>query len=171
MARGSNTASTAATQSLNNAGGLFGPLEGSLESEAIAPGGMSPLDIAASDTANEQSAGGAQGAAAGQGALLAARTRNAGTADAAIEESARDASRAMSEGVVNTRLKNASLKAHQQQEGLGGLNELYGENLGAIAPNVNANTSATNASWDWATDLIDPMIAGGAQVGRAALGQ
>ena len=158
MARGSSTAQNAATESLNNASGLFGPLSGTLEAEAIAPGGMAPLDLAAANTAAQQSAGGGQSAAVGQGALLAGRTRNAGTADAAIGESARSAGQILSGAALQTRLKNAAIKQQQQQAGIGGLGNLYSQNLEAIAPNVNANTSSQNASWDWANDLVDPLL-------------
>ena len=38
------------------------------------------------------------------------------------------------------------------------------------APAVQANTAAQNASWDWATDLFDPLVQAGSKVGSAALG-
>jgi hypothetical protein len=164
MARGSATAQNTASSSEENASNLFGPLSGTLSAEAITPGGMSPIDLAAADTAEQQSAGGGQSAAVGQGALLAGRTRNAGSADAAVGASTRAVGQQLSEGALQTRLKNAGMKMQQQQAGIGGLGNLYSENLGAVAPNVNANTEAENASWDWAKDLMGPMLgaAGGA---------
>lgn len=158
MARGSTTAQDTASSAEENASNLFGPLEGTLSAEAIAPGGMSPIDLAAADTAAQQSSGGSQSAAVGQGALLAGRTRNAGSADAAVGASTRSAGQQLSEDALQTRLKNAGMKMQQQQAGIGGLGNLYGENLGAVAPNVNANTGAENASWDWAGDLMDPLL-------------
>src|SRR5579864_7452790 len=103
MARGSQTADTAATSAqglsstyAGNASNLFGTLAPTLEAEAAHPSGMTPTDLAATDTAAKQSAGGTQAAAVGQGALRAARTRNAGGADAAVAESSRRAGEQLS---------------------------------------------------------------------------
>ena len=135
-----------------------------LQTISTLPPGYAGVNLAAADTAEQQSAGGGQSAAVGQGALLAGRTRNAGSADAAVGASTRAVGQQLSEGALQTRLKNAGMKMQQQQAGIGGLGNLYSENLGAVAPNVNANTEAENASWDWAKDLMGPMLgaAGGA---------
>ena len=130
---------------------------------------MSPIDIARTDTASEQAAGGAQGAAVGQGMLRAARTRNAGGADAAIADSTRTAGEKLSSDTLNTRLKNAALKSGERNSALSGLGSLYGTDvsggngaLNANASNVNANTNAYNSSFDWATDIMDPLAKSGA---------
>lgn len=158
MARGSQTATDAATSSLSHANALFGGLEPGLMSQAVAPSGMSPADLAAADTAAQESFGGSQAGATGQGALLASRTRNAGTADAAIAESTREAGRGVAREGVQTRLKNAALKREQQESAQRELGSLYGTTLEQVAPNVNANTNAVNASWDWAKDLFGPIV-------------
>lgn len=172
MARGSQQATTAATSAQNlsnglqtNANALYGALAPELESEAAHPAGYAPSDLAAMNTAAQQSAGGSQAGAVGQGSLLASRTRNAGTADAAIAQSARTAGENLSKAALGTQLKNADLKQHQQQAGLSGLEGLNAEELGegvqslGIVPSaVNANTNAANASWDWAKYLLDPAM-------------
>lgn len=172
MARGSSQANTAATTGnqfaqadAGNASSLFSTLAPTLQAEAAHPAGMAPTDIAAADTAGQQSTGGSQGAALGQGMLRAARTRNAGGADAAIGASSRAAGENLSEAALTTRLKNATLKQQQQQSGIHGLEGLFGENLtagnqalGQVAGNVNASTNAENASWDWAKDLFTPIL-------------
>ena len=177
MARGSSQATQAATTGQDlantysgNAQSLFGTLEPILASEAAHPAGMSPLDMAATDTAAQQSAGGSQSAAVGQGALKAARTRNAGGADAAIGASARSAGQGLSQAAVGTRLKNAAMKQQQQQAGISGLSGLFNENvtggnqaLGIVPGAVNANTNEENASWDWSKDLLGPILASGAK--------
>jgi hypothetical protein len=181
MARGSSTAQTASTDALANSGtyagnasNVFGDIAPMLESQAAHPQGMAPTDLAAANTSAQQSAGGTQAGAVGQGALLAARTRNAGGADAAIDSSARRAGQQLSTAGLQTILKNASLKQQQQQNAEGELGNLYGTSvaggngaLNATAANVNANTSAENASWDWATDILDPTLkaAGSAAAG------
>lgn len=172
MARGSTAAQTGATQANNlsstyggNAGALYSTLAPELQTEAAHPAGYAPTDLAAMNTAAQQSAGGSQAAAVGQGNLLAARTRNAGAPAAAIDSAARSASAGLSKAATGIQTKNADLKQKQQQSGLSGLENLYGQNeqgsigaLGETAANVNANTQAANASWDWAKDLFAPVL-------------
>src|ERR1700743_1182067 len=109
---------TANTQSgaLNaNAGNLYGSLAPTLAAEASHPAGFTQSQQAAMNTAAQQSAGGANAGAVGQGALLAARTKNAGTADAAIAQSARNASQQLGKTAVNTEIGSADLANRQQQ--------------------------------------------------------
>jgi hypothetical protein len=172
MARGSTDAQGAATaaqgisnQASGNAGALYSTVAPALETEMAHPAGFDPTTEAAMNTGAQQSAGGSQGAAVGQGALLAARTKNAGTADAAIGQSSRSAGEKLSKGLLATQMANAHLKAQQQQEATEGLENLYNTNegasvgaLGQVANNVNANTNASNASWDWAKYILDPAM-------------
>ena len=185
MGRGSDQATGAATSAQNlsneygaNASGIFSSLAPELMSEAAHPAGMAPTDLAATNTAAQQSAGGGQSAAVGQGALLAGRTRNAGSADAAIAKSTETTGQNLSRAALQTQLKNVALKQQQQQEGQKGLEGLYGQNagesvgaLGQVASNVNANTNAENASWDWAKDVMDPLMGDATSIGVARLKQ
>lgn len=129
------------------------------------------------NTANEESAGGSQSSAVGQGALLAARTRNAGAPAAAIEKASRTAGEDLSRRALQTRISNAQLKESQRRSGLGGLESLYDTETGAgltasgqIAPDVNANTNAANQSWDWARFILDPALQAGGAAAAAKLG-
>lgn len=172
MARGSNQATGAATSAQNisntdagNAAGLFGALAPTLESEMAHPAGFDPTTMAKMNTGAQQTAGGSNAAAVGQGALRAARTRNAGAPAAAEAASNRAAGETLSKGRLGVDTANAELKARQQQQGAQGLESLYGTNTGAsvnalgqVASNVNANTNAENASWDWAKDVFDPLM-------------
>ena len=172
MARGNTTAqnasSTAATQAgtdYGNANALYGPLSTTLENQVANPQGINPTDMAKMDTAALQSGGGATAGGVGQGALRAARTRNAGGSDAATASSVRTGGEIASKGILANQNKNAELKSSQQQSAENGLNSLFSENLsggnsalGETAANANANTSAENASWDWATDLLNPLL-------------
>lgn len=175
MARGSTQATQAGQTGLNlsntyagNASALYSTLAPSLISQAAHPQGIAPPDLAAADTAAQESAGGTQSAAVGQGALRAARTRNAGGSDAAIAAGSRAAGENLAKAAVTTRLKNASVKESQREEALKGEQGLLGEQAGAgntalgIVPQaVNANTDATNASWDWSKDLLQPLLGAG----------
>lgn len=172
MARGSDQAKAGATSAQNlsnqyggNAQALYGAVAPELMAEAAHPSGYAPSDLASMNTAAQQSAGGSMGGAVGQGALLSSRTRNAGTADAAIGQAARDSSAALSKAAVGIQGKNADLKQKQRQAGLSGLENLTGLNTGAsvnalgqVASNVNADTNAQNASWDWSKDLFGPIL-------------
>lgn len=183
MARGSTTANNAATTAQGNSNSLFNSgssigsfLAPELESQAANPQGYSPTDMAAMDTAGLQSAGGSQAAAVGSGALRAARTRNAGGADAASAESGRDASAAAGKTALGSRIANADAKVGERGQALSGLGNLYGADvsganaaLGQVAPDVNANTGAENASWDWAQNLLDPILSAGGAAGAGYL--
>lgn len=166
-ARGSDQATGAATSAQNisnttsgNSQALYSTLAPQLEAEAAHPAGFSPTDMADMTTSQEQAAGGSEAGAVGEGLLHAARTRNAGGADAAIGESARAAGRQLSSGVLGTQLANQRLKQQEQQAGMSGLEGLFGTDTGAsvgalgqVASNVNADTEAENASWDWTKGL------------------
>lgn len=177
MARGSNTAQTAANsaQGVSNqagaaAGSLFSTLTPELLNESANPQGFAPADLAAMNTASQESAGGSESAAVGQGALQAARTHNLGTPNAAIGQSVRQAGTNLSNSALRTQIMNAQEKNKERQSGIGGLENLYGTELntelgglGQVANNVNANTNAANASYDWAKDFLDPLMGSAAR--------
>jgi hypothetical protein len=186
MARGDTTAQSGETAALGNsntlntnAQGVYGSLAPTLAAEVAHPAGYSPSDEAALNTAAQQSAGGSQAAAVGQGGLLAARTRNAGAPAAAIASSARSAGQGLSQAALKIAGQNADLKNRQQQEGIAGEEGLYGtgvsggnQALGELANNANANTNASNASWNWAKYILDPaMQAAGSAAAGGAFGQ
>lgn len=172
MARGSSQATTGANTAQNisdvagaNAGSVYGELAPELTSEAAHPAGYDPATLAAMNTAAQQSAGGSEAAAVGQGALRAARTRNAGGGSAAIASGTRGAADALSKRALDVQTQNADLKNRQQQEGLTGLENLNATELGgainslqSIAPDVNANTNAQNASYNWFSKLAQPLF-------------
>lgn len=176
MARGSSQATGAATQATNNsntfggnAGSLFSTLAPALTAEAANPTGYNPSDLAAMNTEAEQSAGGTQAGAVGQGGLMAARTRNKGAAAGAIADSSRGAGEQLSKNALGISVGNARLKEQQRQSGISGLEGLTGletgatnQALGQVAGDVNANTGAENASWNWAKDILDPALSAAA---------
>jgi hypothetical protein len=126
-----------------------------LTTEAAHPAGFAPTDLASMNTHAMETAGGATAGATGRGALLAGRTRNAGTPAAAIADSARSGTEALARTGQDIDAQNAELKAKEQQAGLSGLQGIYGTDvggannaLGEVAPLVQANTGEENASWD-----------------------
>ena len=181
MARGSSQATNAATQAQqlsgqleSNAAGGYAALMPELQAEAAHPAGYDPATLAKMTTSAEQGAGGTQAGATGQGALLASRTKNPGTAQAAIAQSARTAGEQLSKANLGIQTPNVALKEQQRQSGLRGLENLTGLETGAgitsagqVAQDVNANTNAEDASWNWAKYVLDPTLkaAGGAAGG------
>lgn len=173
MARGSEAANTGANTGNQfaqtyggNANTIFSGLSPMLMNEARNPQGMSPKDLAETNTSNMQSAGGSEAAAVGGGLLRAARTGNAGGSEAAMESGVRHSGEQLSNAGLQTRLKNAMLKQQQKSEATRGLEGLYGTSvsggnqaLGEVASNVRANTDAENSSWNWARFLLDPAMA------------
>src|SRR5277367_6827744 len=93
-----------------NAGAIYGPLSSELQSQVAHPSGYTPGQMAAQNTAAQQSAGGSNASTVGQGALLAARTRNAGAAQGAIAQGGRQASQNLSNAAVGTQVRNANLQ-------------------------------------------------------------
>jgi|HubBroStandDraft_1064217.scaffolds.fasta_scaffold60127_3 hypothetical protein len=135
---GQNIASTGA----NNAQGLYGTLSPALTQEATNPQGINPADLAKMNTAAQQSAGGSNAGAVGQGSLLSARTRNAGSGAAAIAKSAEGAQQQLGNEAVGIQNENTQTKLKQQQQGLSGLQNLYGTNEGEALGGLGASSSA-----------------------------
>lgn len=172
MSRGNDTAQDASKQGLSNATtfgsnaqGLYSVLAPALMGDIAHPPGISPDTLAKMNTAAQQSAGGSQAAAVGQGRLLAGRTRNPGSADAAIASAARSTGESLSDAALKTELANEQVKEHQRSQALGEAGGVYGTGvsgsnagLGEVANNVNANTNAEDSSWSWARYLLDPAL-------------
>lgn len=128
----------------SNATNLYNQLMPEYASEATNPQGFGPADLAATNTASQQSTGGAVASAKGEGALQAARTRNSAGIAPAIEESARDAMRTNSSNALGVQEANAKLKQEQQQAGLAGESSLYGTNTNEVLSSLGLQNAATN---------------------------
>jgi hypothetical protein len=170
----SGTASNMSSGLASNAGALYGSLAPTLSAEAAHPSGYTPTQKAAMDTAAQQSAGGSMAGATGQGALLAARTKNAGAAQNAIQQSGRQASQNVSDAAVGTEVANANLQQKQQQAGITGEENLYNTELGGSQNALGLSNSALNTANSADANnpymqLLQSGIAAGGQVGAAAL--
>ena len=153
----------------NNAASLYGTLNPTLSTMATNPQGINPSDMAKIQTSNMQTAGGANAGAVGQGSLLSARTKNAGTADAAIAKSGEAASQNLSKANLATQNENQQLKQQQQNEGLKGLQGLYGTNQSAALGGLNESNTALNQAAQ--NDFWQKMALQGVQsAGQAAQG-
>lgn len=132
--------------------------------------------MAAIRTSNMQGAGGSAASAVGQGALQSARSRNAGAPAAAVAQGVRGAGEQLSQDNLSAELADQKLKEQQRAGAQSGLQGLYGQTLaggngalGDVAPLVNANTNSAHQSWDWASQLFDPLVASASGVASAGL--
>lgn len=183
MARGSDQANAASTNAVGQnqqlfGGGqsLYGTLAPQLTAQAAAPPGFGKENLARLDTAAQQSAGGGQAAAVGQGALEDSRTRNAGGSGMALAKAARESGKRLTDATLQTRIADEGLKEQQRSTAQKGLEGLYGVNVqgageasGNVARNVQANANQEDASWGWARNILQPVLAAGAKAGSAAL--
>ena len=140
---------------------IYNDLFPQLTSEATNPQGYGVVGLNAMNTANQQSIGGANAAAAGEGANLAARTRNAGAFQPAISEANREGARQLSQNALGIQGQNEQLRQRQQQAALAGLQGLYGTEmntaLGAgnlqndfLKTGVASNAQTANTGVGWA---------------------
>lgn len=184
MSRGNEEAQKASTsgnqfssQLQGNTGNLYSDLVPQLQGDIAHPTGFTPQQEADMTTAAEQSAGGTQAGAVGQGGLLAARTRNAGAPAAAISEAAREAGRQLSKNTLGIKIASAGLANQKRAQALGEMGGLYGTStsgannaLGQVANNVDANSKAEEQSWNWAKYILDPAMQAAGAAGAAKLG-
>jgi hypothetical protein len=160
-------------QSLENsytgqAGAELGNLLPAFETEAAHPAGFAPADLAKMNTGAQQSAGGSVAGAVGEGNLEAARTRNAGAFQPALDSAAATAGRTLSQDALGVDQRNAMLKEQQRQEGLKGMLGLYdtqtGAGLSALGESnqaVNAGTNAANSTQNMWMGPLEQIMSNG----------
>jgi hypothetical protein len=170
----SGTANNLSNQYSANALGIESSLQPQLQAEATNPQGYSPATMGAMTTAAEQTAGGGAAAGVGEAGLRANRTRNIGSGQAASAAADRGASQDLSQINAGLQVKNADLKAKQQQEGLAGEGALYGEDVGAgenaLGLSTGALKDAGSLSNFWQQLMLQGVASGG-QVAAAAAGK
>jgi hypothetical protein len=116
------------TTQANNTASTLSPL---LTKMATNPQGYAPQDMANMTTAAMQSYGGSQSGTVGQANLQAARSNNAGAYTGALDDSARANAAGLSDAALRVQNQNANVKLQQQQQGIAGLQNMYGTNVGA----------------------------------------
>lgn len=161
-----NTATT-------NANSLYSSLFPQFSAEATNPQGFGAGDLAKMNTAAQQSVGGATAGAVGEGSLRAARTRNSGGSDMALDQAVRSGQQTLSQDALGVQGENAALKEEQRQAGLSGLSSLYGTNTSAMLSalglgnqSVQAGTQAGQSGWfQNMTGLISSLAGAGKTAG------
>jgi hypothetical protein len=166
----SGTALGQSSQLAGNAGALYGGLAPQLQAQAAHPSGYTPGQMAAQNTAAQQSAGGSNASTVGQGALLSARTRNAGAAQNAIAQGGRQASQNLSNAAVGTQVRNAGLQQQNQQSATHGLESLYGTELGGSQNALGLSNSALKVAQTTPPSFWQQMAATAAKPVAQGLG-
>lgn len=168
----SGTANNLSNSLTSNAANIYGGLEPTLQAEAAHPSGYTPQQKAMQNTAAQQSAGGATAGAVGQGGLYAARTRNAGGAQAAIGDATRGAGANLSRAAVGTEVNSANLANQNQQRGIGGLENLNstelsgGENALGLSNQALGVADQADQNNPW-MKLLQSGLGAGATLGSA----
>lgn len=99
-------------------------------------------------------AGGADAGIVGQANQMAARTRNGGGFQTALDSAARSRTQAAASTAEGIGAADANLKQTQKQDAEKGLQSMYGTDTsgmldatGQEAPDLNAATNANNSGW------------------------
>lgn len=152
-----NTANSLEGGSAANTNSLYNTLTPAFTNEAVNPQGFGAADMADITTGAEQSAGGALGSAVGKAAQYGAANRNLGSFTPGLDETARGASRNLSNTTTGVKTANAELKQNQQQSGIAGLSGEEGmENndvLASLGIQNNSTNALTNASPGWMQNM------------------
>lgn len=136
------------------AAGTRSILTPTLNRMATAPQGFSPTTINNMNTAALQTLGGAEAGTVGGGIQRAAATNNAGGYAPAAADASRAAMQGLSDAALGVQNKNAMLQEQQRAQGLSGLENLYGEDVGAgenalglSNQSLNTQTNARQSGW------------------------
>jgi hypothetical protein len=155
-----------ATGQANNAYGVAAPI---YQQMAQRPQGYTPQQMANQVTASNQTLGGANSSAVGEGALASARTNNAGGYQAAIDDAARQSGAQQSQNVLGIQNRSDMLARQQQEQGLEGLSGVYREGNQAGQGYLNeANQAAANNPW---MKLLQAGVGASGQAAAAYLGK
>lgn len=148
------TAANTGTQLGAEAQGIGANLTPFLTQEMLNPQGYSQQDRSAMLASDLAGAGGANAGLVGEANKEAATTRNAGGFQAALDDAARQRSKAAAMGSENIAAKNADLKQNQMQEGAAGLGKLYGTDtsgmldaMGQESRDIDTEAQAGQSGW------------------------
>lgn len=171
-----NQANTTAATLGGEAQGIGANVTPFLTAEMLHPQGLGQEGIGAETAAAMGGAGGAASGFTGQAAQRAAASHNSGGFQAALDEAARQRTKAAAGASENIQAQNENLKQQQAQQGASGLEKMYGVDtsgqLNAMNQehqDINSEVNASNSGWlQNMNGLIGALGKGAA--GAAALG-
>jgi hypothetical protein len=154
-------AKAAAQNSGTQAGAAFGmdmpAIQNQLNPNAATRSALTQVPI---DAANS-----AFGAAQANDTNRVARTRNSAGYGATEDRLAMDKAKADSAAA----LQGQNAIQNLQNEGVKNAGQLFGVADSTIAPLYNAAAANTNASWDWAKNILDPALQAAGAAGSAGI--
>ena len=170
-----NTSSALENASDAKTSALYNQLTPTYTQEATNPQGFGSANLAAMNTASQQSAGGAEGAAVGQAGRMAAANRNSGSFAPVLDEASRDAGRTLSSNALGVQGMNANLKETQRQSGLQGLQGLENQQNNDVLSSLGLQNQSTNTlvnagNSGWFQNMTGLMNAAGKGAGSMVLG-
>lgn len=175
----SNAANNAGNTSANlgaEAQGIGANLAPFLTSELEHPQGYSQQDTSAMLSAGMGGAGGSNAGLVGEAAQRAGASRNAGGFQAALDDAARQRSKAEAGSAEGVAASNAGVKLGQQQDAAHGLQGMYGTDTsgmlgasGQIAGDINSEVNANNSGWLQNSLNVIKTLSGAAQ-GAGSMG-
>lgn len=173
-----NTAASTGQQLGAEAQGIGSNLTPFLTSELEHPQGYSQQDTSAMLSAGLGGAGGANAGLVGQAAQRAAVSRNGGAFQSALDDAARQRSKAAAGASEGIAAQNANLKQTQQQDAAKQLQGLYGTDtsgmlnaMGQESQDINAEANANKTGWLQNTlDIINTLKPGYSKAGGASFG-
>lgn len=149
-----NNASNTSSRLGAEASGIGANVTPYLTQQMLHPQGYSQQDTSSMLAAGMGAAGGANSSLVGQANQQAAVSRNSGGFQSALDDAARQRSKAEASTAEGIASNNANLKQTQQQEAAKGLEGMYNtdtsgmlEASGQEANDVNAETNASKTGW------------------------
>lgn len=154
-------AGAAATTAKNTAGGYGTSAQGignflqpTLQRDITNPVGFTPTEANNMLVAGEQGAGGATAGVAGAAGLNAMRTRNSGALSGVLDQAARTKQQQLSQNALGVQNESAKLAQAKRASALGGLQGLYGTDVGAQMKamgiqneDINSEIEAGKSGW------------------------
>ena len=153
---GANNASSTGAGYGSSAAGINSTLLPFLTRELNNPQGFTQQQTGSMLNQAEAGAGGATSGLTTEANLASARDRNSGGFSGALDEAARDRTKAISGASSGIATKDAELQQNQQQNAASGLGQMYGQDtsaqlkaMGLVPEDVDASTKAYGTgSWE-----------------------
>ena len=156
-----------------DASSTLGQVQPFLQNELTDPQGLGSQTVDQMKTQAGESAAGGVGQAKEAGMLNASRTGNTAAIPGIIDAASRGAMQTETGAANNVDIQNAMLKNQQQQAGAGGLEDIYGQELGASLKSLGlSNTAAQNEETAQQGDWKDALgiVGAAASLGTAGAG-
>lgn len=152
--QGAAQAGTTASGYGSTASGIGSTVIPTLTRDVNNPTGFTPTEKNNMLTAVQQGAGGATAGVTGEAGLAANRTRNSSALSSVLDQAARTKQQALSSGNLSVENADAKLAQQKRAAALGGLQGLYGTDVGAQLKSMgiqdqdlNTAISAGNSGW------------------------